>query len=126
MEKRVEGDVVVVPFPFTNLEQAKRRPAFVLAVLGDEDYIFCQITSRAWPDSVPLHTTDFTERSLPHDSYIRPKKLYTGNQTVVISRAGRPTANIQGRIHRRLLALFQALDKQSPLATPTKRHKSLE
>ena len=54
------------------------------------------------------------------------KKLYTGNQTVVISRAGRPTANIQGRIHRRLLALFQALDKQSPLATPTKRHKSLE
>ena len=87
MEKLVVGDVVVVPFPFTDSGRAKRRPALVLAVLGDGDYIFCQITSRAWPDSVSLCPTDFTEGSLPHDSYVRPEKLYTGNQTVVLSRA---------------------------------------
>ena len=57
MEKLVVGDVVVVPFPFTDLEHPKRRPALVL---GDGDYIFCQITSRAWPDSVSLCSTDFT------------------------------------------------------------------
>ncbi len=84
MEKLVVGDVVVVPFPFTDLERAKHRPALVLA---DGDYIFCQITNRAWPDSVSLCPTDFTGGSLPQDSYVRPEKLYTGNQTVVLSRA---------------------------------------
>ena len=113
MEKLVVGDVVVVPFPFTDLERAKRRPALVLAVLGDGDYIFCQITSRAWPDSVSLCPTDFTEGSLPHDSYVRPEKLYTGNQTVVLSRAGHATDDVQEKIYRRLLALFQALDHRS-------------
>ncbi len=34
MEKLVVGDVVVVPFPFTNLEGAKRRPALVLVNWG--------------------------------------------------------------------------------------------
>jgi mRNA interferase MazF len=110
MEKPVVGDVVVVPFPFTDLERAKRRPALVLA---DGDYIFCQITSRAWLDSVSLCPTDFTEGSLPHNSYVRPEKLYTGNQTVVLSRAGHLTDDVQEKIHRRLLALFQALDHRS-------------
>ena len=111
MEKLVVGDVVV-PFPFTNLERAKRRLAFVLAVLGDGDYVFYQITSRAWPESVSLCTTDFTEGSLPHDSYVRPEKLYTENQTLVLSRAGHATAHAQRKIHS-WLALFRAMDNQS-------------
>ncbi len=39
-ERLVAGDVIVGPFPFTNLARAKRRPAFVLAALADGDYIF--------------------------------------------------------------------------------------
>jgi len=38
MAKFIKGDVVVVPFPFSNLAHAKRRPAFVLAVLPGDDY----------------------------------------------------------------------------------------
>jgi len=37
LEKFVKGDVVVVPFPFSDLTEAKRRPALVLAEL-DGDY----------------------------------------------------------------------------------------
>lgn len=113
MEKLVVGDVVVVPFPFTNLERAKRRPAFVLAEVGDGDYIFCQITSRAWPQSIPLRKHDFTEGALPRDSYVRPEKLFTGNQTVVLARAGYATSAVRQEIHRRLLTLFQPLARQS-------------
>ena len=30
----VKGDVVVIPFPFSDLSQTKRRPALVLAEAG--------------------------------------------------------------------------------------------
>jgi mRNA interferase MazF len=39
------GTVVLVPFPFSDLSQAKLRPAVVLADVGRGDWILCQITS---------------------------------------------------------------------------------
>ena len=33
MAKFVKGDVVVIPFPFSDLTQVKRRPALVIANL---------------------------------------------------------------------------------------------
>ncbi|MCX6680662.1 MAG: hypothetical protein NTX42_09920 [Methanothrix sp.] len=50
MEKFVKGDVVVVPFPFSDLTEAKRRPALVLAELDGDDRILCQITSQQFRD----------------------------------------------------------------------------
>ncbi|MDJ0593365.1 MAG: hypothetical protein QNJ72_25830 [Pleurocapsa sp. MO_226.B13] len=38
----VKGDVVIVPFPFSDLSQAKRRPALVVANLTGDDLILCQ------------------------------------------------------------------------------------
>ena len=45
MEKFVKGEVVVIPFPFSDLTQAKRRPALVVTRLEGDDLILCQITS---------------------------------------------------------------------------------
>lgn len=50
MARFVKGDVIVVPFPFSDLTQAKRRPALVLAELEGDDRILCQITSRSLQD----------------------------------------------------------------------------
>ena len=80
MEKLVVGDVVVVPFPFTDLERAKRRPALVLAVLGDGDYIFCQITSRAWPDSVSLCPTTLRRDRYRTTRMFDPKSCIPGTK----------------------------------------------
>ena len=43
MARFVKGDVVVVPFPFSDLSHAKRRPALVIASLKGDDAILCQI-----------------------------------------------------------------------------------
>ncbi len=47
MARFVGGDVVVVPFPFTDLSSAKVRPALALAAFSRGDLILCQITSQA-------------------------------------------------------------------------------
>ena len=39
------GDVVIIPFPYSDLSQSKRRPALVLAEAGRGDFLLCQITS---------------------------------------------------------------------------------
>jgi len=45
LAKFVKGEVVVILFPFSNLTQAKRRPALVIAGLEGDDLILCQIVS---------------------------------------------------------------------------------
>jgi mRNA interferase MazF len=47
MARFVSGEVVVLPYPFTDLSSSKVRPALVLAVLTRGDVILCQITSQA-------------------------------------------------------------------------------
>ncbi|HEY3395200.1 MAG TPA: hypothetical protein VGK58_21040 [Lacipirellulaceae bacterium] len=39
MGKPVVGDIVVLPFPQTNLQQVKRRPALVVVDLFGDDLI---------------------------------------------------------------------------------------
>lgn len=39
------GQVVLVPFPFSDLSRAKMRPAVVLAEAEHDDWILCQVTS---------------------------------------------------------------------------------
>ncbi len=58
------GAVVLVPFPFSDLSQAKLRPAIVLADVGRDDWILCQITSTPSgdPRALPLADRDFATR----------------------------------------------------------------
>ena len=93
MGKPVAGEVVVLPFPQTNLQSGKRRPALVVADLAGDDPVLCQITSRARSDgySVPLATTDFTRGRLAVDSFIRPNRLFTVEQSVILYAAGKIT-----------------------------------
>ena len=86
MEKFVRGDVVVVVFPFSDLTQTKKRPALVIAEASSSDFILCQITSQATKDTraVTLKNSDFESGSLKRDSYIRPNRLFTANDKIIL------------------------------------------
>jgi len=45
MGKPLMGEVVVRPFPQTNLQSGKRRPALVVADLNGDDLILCREVS---------------------------------------------------------------------------------
>ena len=93
MERFVKGDVVIVPFPFSNLSGSKRRPALVLTELRGDDIIICQITSRPTEDifAQVLIPEDFVSGSLPVVSYIRPLRVFTADKHIVFRKIGQIT-----------------------------------
>ncbi len=90
MAKFIRGDVVVIPFPFSNLTQAKRRPALVVANLEGDDLILCQITSRSIKDkhAIPIDDNNFKKGSLKQQSNVRPNRIFTADSHIVLYRIG--------------------------------------
>ena len=90
MERFVKGDVVIVPFPFSNLSGSKRRPALVITNLRGDDILICQITSKPSDDifAQTLNQEDFETGSLPVDSFIRPFRVFTADQKIVFRKIG--------------------------------------
>jgi mRNA interferase MazF len=90
MAKPVKGDVVVVPFPFSDLTQAKRRPALVISELEGDDLILCQITSQSIKDNyaISLDNKDFETGSLKQSSNVRPNRLFTADSHIVLYKVG--------------------------------------
>lgn len=90
MGRFVKGDVVVVPFPFSDLSLSKRRPALVIADLAGDDLILCQITSQSVYDaySMVLLDSDFDGGGLHKPSNIRPNRLFTADSHIVLYKTG--------------------------------------
>jgi len=91
MGKFMKGDIVVIPFPFSDLSGSKRRPALVLADIEGDDIVLCQITSVARNDkyAVSLDTTDFELGTLPVKSFVRPSKIFTASERLILYSACR-------------------------------------
>lgn len=104
------GAVVVIPFPFSDLSQAKLRPAVVLASVGRGDWVLCQITSKPYGDerSIELTDADFRAGSLRLVSYARPGKLFTANQELMTTEAGMLKDEALRRIVHTIVELFEA------------------
>jgi mRNA interferase MazF len=78
-----QGDVVRVPFPYTDRSTRQRRPALVVSRggLGQDSRLLwvAMITSaenRPWPDDVPFQRDIFAGRPA-RASIVRPCKLAT-------------------------------------------------
>ena len=84
------GSVVSIPFPFSDLSQSKLRPALVLAGIGRNDWILCQITSNPYsdPNAITISDDSFADGALQKMSYARPGKLFTANQELIVDEVG--------------------------------------
>jgi len=78
-----QGDVIRVPFPYTDRSTRQHRPALVVSkgAIGDGESLLwvAMITSaenRAWPGDVPFGNF-YAQSGLPAPSVVRPCKLAT-------------------------------------------------
>ena len=104
-------DVVVVPFPFTDRNAIKRRPALVLSVAAAFNRktghaVLAMITSAAnssWPLDVPI--SDLDAAGLVSPSVVR-MKLFTLDHRFVLRKAGALAANDRNAVCKALARLL--------------------
>lgn len=76
-------DVVLFPFPYTDLSDRKLRPCLVLSPEMGQDVLLCQITSQKMRQdeyAVVLKARDTVQGSLQIDSLIRANRLFTASK----------------------------------------------
>ncbi len=108
MAAPVIGDVVIVPFPFSDLSQTKRRPAAVIAQAEHGDVILCQITSRPWSSStaIRIDEADIVGGGLQRVSYARVDKLFTASPSIALRSVGRLKESILSEVRATARELF--------------------
>jgi mRNA interferase MazF len=106
MVKPVAGEIVAIPFP--RGETGKRRPALVIADLPGADLILCQITSRGHWDSfaVPLDKSDCERGEIDQPCFIRPQRLFTVEQHVIVRSIGKVTPEKYDEVFKKVRGLF--------------------
>lgn len=102
------GDVVLVPFPYTNLEIVKKRPALVAGLAAFGDVILCQITSRPFSSSmaIPIGPAAVSGDGLGRESYARPDKLFTADPAIALRTIGRLDTELTHRIRLTIASIF--------------------
>jgi mRNA interferase MazF len=86
----VKGDVVVLPFPFSDLSATKRRPALVIGEPGGVDLIFCMITSQNPRNQYGIELTNVSmkEGYISQASWIRVDRIFSGDSSLVLKKIG--------------------------------------
>lgn len=105
------NDVIVVPFPFTDRNTSKRRPAVVISSAAfnaaTEHVVAVMVTTArasSWPSDIPI--SDLAAAGLPTPCVIR-LKLFTLDASLIIRTAGRLGADDSEALRAGLAAVIR-------------------
>ena len=106
-----QGEIVLIPIPFTDLSSKKRRPVIVISNRGyhrtTSDMVVVAMTSNPTPCeySFVLDTSDMVSGKLNRPGTVRVDKIYTLSQSLIAASFGRVNAGTLEKI-RDLLTLL--------------------
>jgi len=114
-----QGDILLVPFPFTDLTSNKRRPALILSNDAynsvTDDVIVAAITSNITSDvakmshGVVITNKDMIDGELRMDSCIRADRIYTLSKMLAVKRFG----SVNDKIVELVIEGFLEITKQN-------------
>ncbi len=82
--KYEQRDIVLVPFPYTDLTGNKQRPALIISNVKlnrTEDRICCLITSQPTNNGILINS--LSSGNLPQKSWVKPYRLFTINERII-------------------------------------------
>jgi mRNA interferase MazF len=84
------GELVMLPFPFSDFSSSKRRPVLALTAPDSRgDFVACPITSRAGgPYARRLLPEHLQEGALPLASWVRTDKIVTLHTSLILRKFG--------------------------------------
>jgi len=97
-----QKDIVLIPFPYSDLTGSKQRPALILSnerINKTSDRICCLITSNQPEEATEIKKEHFSEGKLPFQSWIKPYRLFTINEKIIKKRI----CSINQKFHTRIL-----------------------
>ncbi len=105
------GDVVLVPFAYTDLSRGKMRPALVLsgkAFNTGADVVACAMTSNLQDSrfSVLVSTGDMAQGKLPKPTRVKVGKVLSIQQTIIRKRIGRLKPAAMAQVWKEFRAVF--------------------
>jgi mRNA interferase MazF len=82
------GDIVLIGFPYTDLQGISKRPAIVLYDSGDQDMLVARITTQEYATDADYKIIEWKNSGLLAESYIRLGKQATIDKKYVIRKLG--------------------------------------
>jgi mRNA interferase MazF len=108
-----QREIVLVPFPFSDLSSLKRRPVLIVSnnEFNDQysDVLVCVITSNLFLDSysIKLENDDLEIGVLPESSVVKTHKLFTIEKTRIIKKFSVVKSEYFDQVKDKLEALIQ-------------------
>ncbi len=109
-----QRDVLLLPFPYTDLSASKKRPALVLSSdafnNSSEDVVCCLITTNPKEDkfTVRLSGSDVDDGELHYESILKPYRLFTVDKKSVLKKLCALKKPVFGKVVQKLRSLFSA------------------
>jgi len=97
-----QRDIVLVPFPYSDLTAIKQRPALIISnkkLNKSQDRMCCLITSVQSKDGILVKKEDFEEGKLPFESWIKPHRIFSVDIKVI----RRKLCKVKGSFHEKIL-----------------------
>ena len=101
-----QGDIVLIPVPFTDLSSQKRRPVIVISNdaynRGGPDVIVVAMTSNPAPApfSFTISSTDLATGALNRPGTVRVDKIYTLAKSLIVKRFAKVAPGIVQRVRQ--------------------------
>ena len=102
-----KGDIVLIPFPFTDLLGSKNRPALVLISTLEDVTVSFLTTQIKWKEQYDIIIRPSPENGLKRESLLRLHKMATLNKNLALGRLGDLEATYLTALNTNLIALFQ-------------------
>ena len=80
-----QGDIVLMPFPFSDLTESKLRPALIVsntALNTTRDRLCCLVTSNPDADGIRIPKSALSSGELRFASKVRPQRLFTASTRI--------------------------------------------
>jgi len=102
-----KGDIVLLPFPFTDLSGIKNRPALILVDCESDITVSFITTQLKWQEDFDVKVDPSQSTGLKKTSLIRLSKLATIDKDLVIGKLGNLLQDELANVDRNLLKIFK-------------------